>query len=294
MVDVDVEGKALAFLGHSSRASCGVGGSEAKGEIKDEGSIEVVGLGEGAQEAAQVVRHGLAAVSSAEVGEIGTLGKLRAGKCGRRRRGDGGVGGAAARLAGVGARVVLAHGEDRVGARVGVAGDDKAAVVLGGGLGGGVGVGAGAPGHVAGGGRRVAGDGAAEAGEMDGREGLDGAAHHEVEQARVGTVERGVGIAALLLGLLVGEGGGGVRGDGDGEAEERDEEEEQEEERGGGVDGGGEEGAAPQKRAARVHRGHPRTTAAKEGKGTTVTRSGCPVALRLLCCCLRDFYFYFF
>nr|CAB3456586.1 unnamed protein product [Digitaria exilis] len=105
VVEVDVEGKALAFLGHSSRARCGIGSSEAEGEIKDEGAIEVAGLGEGALEASQVVRHGLAAVSSAEVGEVGTMGELGAGKRGRRRRGDGGVGGAAARLAGVGAGV---------------------------------------------------------------------------------------------------------------------------------------------------------------------------------------------
>jgi hypothetical protein len=58
---------------------------------------------------------------------------------------------------------------------------------------------------------------------MDGREGFDGAAHHEMEQARVGAVQRGGGIAGLLL-RLVGEGGGGVWGGGEGEAEERDEE----------------------------------------------------------------------
>ena len=108
----------------------------------------------------------------------------------------------------------------------------------------------------------VAGDGAAEAGEVDGREGLDGAAHHEVEEARVGAVERGGGVAGRFLRPLVGEGGGGARGDGDGEAEERDEEEEQEEERRGGVNGGGEEGPAPRQRAARVHRGHPRAATA--------------------------------
>jgi len=60
---------------------------------------------------------------------------------------------------------------------------------------------------------------------MDGREGFDGAAHHEMEQARVGAVERGGRIAGLLL-MLVGDGGGGggVWGGGEGEAEERDEE----------------------------------------------------------------------
>ena len=129
-------------------------------------------------------------------------------------------------------------------------------------VGGGVGVGAGAPGHVARGGRGVAGDGAAEAGDVDGREGLDGAAHHEVEEAWVGAVERGGGVAGRLLRPLVGEGGGGARGDGDGEAEERDEEDEQEEERRGGVHGGGEEGPASRQRAARVHRGHPRAATA--------------------------------
>jgi len=59
---------------------------------------------------------------------------------------------------------------------------------------------------------------------MDGREGFDGAAHHEMEQARVGAAEWGGRIAGLLLRLLVGEGGGGVWGGGEGEAEERDEE----------------------------------------------------------------------
>jgi len=59
---------------------------------------------------------------------------------------------------------------------------------------------------------------------MDGREGFDGAAHHEMEQARVGAVERGGRIAGLLLRLLVGEGVGDVWGGGEGEAEERDEE----------------------------------------------------------------------
>lgn len=238
MVDVDIEGKALALLGHSSGASCGVGGSEAEGEIKDKGTIEVAGLSEGTEQAAQVVRHGLAAVAAAEVGEVGAPGELGAGERGRGRRRDGGIGGGAARLAGVGAGVVLADGEDGVGARVGIPRDGEAAVVLGGGLGGGVGIRAGAPGHVAGRGRGVAGDGAAEAGEVDGWEGVDGTAHHEVEEARVGAVERGGGVAGLLLGPLVGEGGGGARGDGDGEAEERGEEDEQEEERGGGVDGG--------------------------------------------------------
>nr|CAB3452887.1 unnamed protein product [Digitaria exilis] len=56
------------------------------------------------------------------------MGESGAGKRGRRRRGYGGVGGAAARLAGVGAGVVLADGEDGVGAGVGVAGDGEAAV----------------------------------------------------------------------------------------------------------------------------------------------------------------------
>jgi hypothetical protein len=45
-----------------------------------------------------------------------------------------------------------------------------------------------------------------------------------MEQARVGAVQRGGGIAGLLL-RLVGEDGGGVWGGGEGEAEERDEEE---------------------------------------------------------------------
>ncbi|WVZ68798.1 hypothetical protein U9M48_017690 [Paspalum notatum var. saurae] len=283
---VDIEGKALALLGHSPGPGGGVGGSEAEGEIEDEGAVEVVGLGDGAQEAAQVVRHGFAAVAAAEVDEVGALGELGTGKRGRWRRGDGSVGGAAAGLAGVGARVVIADGDDGVGACVGVAGDCEAAVVLGGGLGGGVGVGAGAPGHVAGGGWGVTGDGASEAGEVDGREGLDGAAHHEVEQARVGAVERGGGVAGLLLRLLVGEGGGGAWGGGKGDAEERDEEDEDEdeEERGCCVGGRGEEGAAPKQRADWVHR-VTRATATRaaaaatrlcflcEGKGPTATPS---------------------
>jgi hypothetical protein len=99
---------------------------------------------------------------------------------------------------------------------------------------------------------------------MDGGEGVDGAAHHEVEEARVGAVERGGEVAGgalvllliQVLVLLVGEWGRrGVDGDGkaEGEAEKGEEEEGDEDDGGDGVGGGGEECAAPQERPARVH-----------------------------------------
>jgi hypothetical protein len=34
-------------------------------------------------------------------------------------------------------------------------------------------------------------------GQVDGGEGIDGAAHHEMEQLQVGAVKRGVGVATL-------------------------------------------------------------------------------------------------
>lgn len=248
VLNVNIEGEALALLGHAP----GVGGGETDAEIEDEGAVEVAGLGDGAEETTKIMRHGLAPVAAAKVREVLARGELGARERGRGRRG-GGVGPAAAGLAGEGAGVVFPDGGNGVGAGDGVAGDGEAAVVLVVGGGGG----SGAPGHVAGGRRRVAGDGAAEAVEVDVGEGVDGAAHHEVEELRVGAVERGGGVAAgLILLLQVGRGGrqgGGGRGEGDGEVAEGEEEEGDEQEGGGGVGGGGDEGAPPQQRPARVH-----------------------------------------